>query len=227
MFGKAPITALTGALLFGLVGGAPGTAEAVTVTGSYTYIGDICDDFDADGGASGTDFNDCDEIVQSNGSPVGTFGMNISGLNPRISSDATFSLSVRVADLFGVGGGNNPRESFGFRLEDYRLGNLFDETTADEAAINAGLAASVQSSIDASTASSGAVNLIWTMAAADLYPIVQDGTIGGYFDFTGDVNSMRDIDFSVTYAAVPVPASGALIVAGLGLLGFMRRKTDA
>jgi len=54
--------------------GAFSAAHAVTVSASYSYSGDICDDFDADGGVSGTDFNDCDEIVQDGGE-VGLFGL--------------------------------------------------------------------------------------------------------------------------------------------------------
>lgn len=198
-------------------------ANAVTVTSSYSYTGDICDDFDADGGVTGNDFNDCDEIVQNAG-PIGSFAMELLGLRSHIVSDAVFALSVRVADLFAVGGSNNPRENFGFYLDGLYLGALFDASTDDEAVKSASLAASVQQNINGSTISDSSISLNFSVAASDIAPIVQDGKISAIFDFSGDVNSMRDIEFSVTYEAVPLPASGAVLLLGLAGLGWARRK---
>ncbi len=200
-------------------------AQAVTVTSSASYIGDICDDFDADGGQSGTDFNDCDEIVH-NGGPVGSFTMELLGLRSHIVSDALFTLSVRVADLFGADGQNNPGERFGLWLDGLNLGVLFDGSTDDEAIVSDSLAASVQANIDTAGISDDAVNLSFFVAQADLTPVVRDQRISAVFDFQGDVNSIRDVQMSVTYAAVPLPLSGLLL--GMGLAGFglaRRRKT--
>ena len=198
-------------------------AHATTVTSSYSYVGDICDDFDTDGGVSGTDFNDCDQIVFED-RPVGTFAMELLGLRAHIVSDAIFTFSVRVADVFAVGGGNNAGERFGISLDTLFLGTLFDQTTADEALISPGLAASVQASIDASTSSDGSLDLSFAVSGADIAPSLQDGRLTALLDFQGDVNSMRDIDFSVTYTAVPLPASGLVLAFGLVGLFALRRK---
>jgi len=222
---KALCTGLS-ALILSLTFGAFSAANAVTVTSTYSYVGDICDDFDADGGATGADFNDCNEIVQDGGA-TGLFGMELLGLRAHIVSDALFTLSVQVADLFSVGGGNNPNEAFGFSLDNVFLGNLFDDSTADEAAINGSLAASVQANIDASPKSDSAIDLSFSVAAADIAPIIQDGRMTAWFDFSGDVNSMRNIELTVNYAAIPLPAGGALLLAGLLGLGAVRRRKTA
>lgn len=213
---KAVATGLSVSLIT-LASGAFTAANAVTVSSAYSYVGDICDDFDADGGVSGTDFNDCNQLVHENG-PVGRFSMELLGLRAHIVSDAIFNFSVRVADLFAVGGGNNPKERFGFSLDTLSLGTLFDGSTADEAAQSASLATAVQSSIDASYSSDSSLDLTFSVAGADIAPSLQDGKLTAYLDFKGDVNSFRDIDFSVSYAAIPLPATGLLL--GLGLAGF-------
>ncbi len=212
------------ALTLGIASFAPLTAQAVSVTASSSYIGDICDDFDADGGPSGIDFNDCKDAVQ-NGGPVGLFGLEVLGLRSHIVSDAVFTISASVADLFLVGGGNNPIEHFGFSLDNIFLGTLFDESTVDEAIINAGLAASVEDNIAASTGSDSSIELNFSMSAAEIAPIVQDQRITAWFDFQGaGVNSMRNLTLSVSYEAVPLPASGLFLVFGLAGLGLARRR---
>ena len=192
-------------------------AQATTVTSSYSYLGDICDDFDADGGVSGTDFNDCDQIVFEDRS-MGTFAMELLGLRAHIVSDAIFTFSVRVADVFAFGGGNNSRERFGFSLDNLFLGTLFDQSTDDEALLSPSLAASVQANIERSFSSDSPIDLTFSVGKADIAPNLQDGRLTALLNFQGDVNSIRDIEFSVTYAAVPVPASRLLLA--LGLLGL-------
>lgn len=203
--------------------GAFSAAHAVTVSASYSYSGDICDDFDADGGVSGTDFNDCDEIVQDGGE-VGLFGMELLGLRSHIVSDAIFTLTVRVADLFAVDGSNNAVEAFGLLLDDLFLGTLFDANTYDEAAVSTSLAASVESNIPTSGNSDTSIDLNFTVAEALIAPLVQDQKMTAWFDFQGDVNSFRDVDLTVTYEAVPLPASALFLLLGLAGLGVARRR---
>jgi len=200
-------------------------AQAVTVTQSSTYIGDVCDDFDSDGGTSGTDFNDCNEIIQ-NGAPMGYFTMDLLGLNPLATSSALFTISSTVFDLFNTGGGNNSSENFALSFDGFSLGTLFDASTADENAVSPSLANSVQSNIDASTKSDSAVSLSFSLALADFKPLVNDGKITALFDFSNDsnVNSFRDVVVSVTYAAVPLPLGLGLLLAAFGGLGFVARR---
>jgi len=179
--------------------------------------------FDADGGVSGTDFNDCDEIVQDGGE-VGLFGMELLGLRSHIVSDAIFTLTVRVADLFAVDGSNNAVEAFGLLLDDLFLGTLFDANTYDEAAVSTSLAASVESNIPTSGNSDTSIDLNFTVAEALIAPLVQDQKMTAWFDFQGDVNSFRDVDLTVTYEAVPLPASALFLLLGLAGLGVARRR---
>ena len=200
-------------------------AQAVTVTQTSTYIGDVCDDFDSDGGTSGTDFNDCNQAIQ-NGGPLGYFTMDLLGLNPLPTSSALFTITSSVFDLFNAGGGNNPFESFGFALDSLNFGTLFDGTTSDEAAVNAELPTSVQSNIDASTKSDSPISLSFSLALAEFEPLVNDGKITALFDFGNDsnVNSFRDVSISVTYAAVPLPIGFGLLLVALAGLGFVARR---
>ena len=202
-------------------------ANALTVTSSNSYIGDICDDFDSNGGATGTDFNDCNEIVQ-NGGPLGLFSLGLENLKSFATSAAHFDVSVRISDLFGVGGGNNPIENFALRLDNYALGTLFDASIHDEALINAGLAQSVQANIDASTASHGPINLAFSLTVGEITPLIADGRIDMFFDFSSDggVNSMRDISISVNYSAVPLPAGGIPFVLALAAVGFCANRRN-
>lgn len=200
-------------------------AQAVTVTQSSSYSGDVCDDFDSDGGTSGNDFNDCNEIIQ-NGAPIGYFTMDLLGLNPNPISSALFTVSSTVFDLFDVGGGNNPTENFALSFDGFSLGTLFDASTSDEARVSPSLANSVQSNIDASTKSDSAVLLSFSLAIADFEPLVNDGKITALFDFSNDsnVNSFRDVTISVTYAAVPLPLGLALLLTAIGGLGLAGRR---
>jgi len=75
-FGKSALAALVSLSIGGFATTDNSAANAVTVASNFSYSGDICDDFDADGGVSGTDYNDCDQMVFENG-PVGTFTMEL------------------------------------------------------------------------------------------------------------------------------------------------------
>jgi len=107
------------------------------------------------------------------------------------------------------------------------LGTLFDDTTSDEAALSPSLAASVQANIDNATSSDSSFDLNFSLASDVIAPALQDGKLTAFLDFKGDVNSIRDIDFSVTYAAIPLPAAGLLLAFGLAGAGMVRRKTKA
>ena len=202
--------------------GSLSAAYGATVSASAIHIGDVCDDFDADGGDTNADFNDCDEIIH-NGGPIGQFSLDLLGLKRDPLSDGTFTISARKADLFQVGGGNNPLERFGFGLDYLNFGTLFDGSTADETAINPSLGAAVDQSIADSVGSDTAIDLTFTLAQNILAGIVGDGQISALFNFQGDVNSIRDLSVSVTYAAVPLPLGGALMLGGLAVFGASRR----
>lgn len=192
---------------------------------SVSYFGDICDDFDADGGLSGTDFNDCGEIVQNDG-PVGSFSFTLDDLSKGIVSDAAFSLTAYRADLFRAGGGNSRNEYFGFSLDDFGLGTLFDETVADEAKINPWLASSVEANIEKARRSDDSIELSWNMPKVEIWPLIQDKSISATFAFSDEINSMRDVKLSVSYDATPVPVPfGAMMMAtGIAALGFAGRR---
>jgi len=90
--------------------------------------------------------------------------------------------------------------------------------------VSTSLAASVESNIPTSGNSDTSIDLNFTVAEALIAPLVQDQKMTAWFDFQGDVNSFRDVDLTVTYEAVPLPASALFLLLGLAGLGVARRR---
>jgi hypothetical protein len=210
-------------------------ASAATYSASYT--GDVCSIPPSVPGSE-----DC-AVIQQAGSPTGEFELKLNGLDANISSDAKITVTSTNADLFRTdaqGGSstarNNPDEYFGFSLDTLFLGILFDASTADEAAINAGLAVSVQSNIDATGDQSVApINLEFILPKAQAASLVADGMISATFNFAFpldvnyNVNLFNNPAVTIEYdtkapSVVPLPASSLLLLAGLGGLATLRRK---
>lgn len=214
---------LAGAFALALLPGEQ--AEAVTFSASTSFPGDVCGlDTDGDSG-----FDDCRTIEQpGTNNPVGVFSLTLDGLNPDASSDATVSISVAEADLFTDSGANNRLEFFALSIDSLFLGVLFDRSTSNEALINAGLAASVSANIVAATGTTDAISLMFDIPLAEFAPLISDGSLTFFFDFSDDpgVGAFLDPEVSVSYA-VPLPGGLALLLTGLAGLGCLRRLRAA
>lgn len=201
-------------------------AEAATFGGSTSFSGDVCDlDTDGDSG-----FDDCRTIEQPGaGNPVGVFSLTLDGLDPNATTAALVEITVEEADLFTDSGANNRSEFFALSLDDLFLGVLFDRSTSDEAAINASLGASVEANIAAAAATSDAISLSFRIPLDEFAPLIADGSLTAFFDFSADqgVGTFLNPSLSVSYA-VPLPASMLLLLSGFAGLAFVgRRKTAA
>ena len=198
---------------------AVGAANATTVTGVASFEGDVCA-FDPSGG------NDCLNIEQPDtANDVGVFTLGITGLNSQISGPATISITSTNADLFLTGGGNNIRERFELLIDDVSFGVLFDGSTADEAAINPGLALSVQQAIDNSSTSADSLFLSLQLSNAEIAPLLDDGELEFTFDFRVDVDvgSFTNIGITAVYA-VPLPSSMVLMFSGFAGFIYLGRR---
>ncbi|MEM7523443.1 MAG: VPLPA-CTERM sorting domain-containing protein, partial [Pseudomonadota bacterium] len=197
-------------------------AHAATAGGTAAFAGDICTlDIDAESG-----FDDCRTLLQPGAdNPVGVFSLTIDELDTKAFSDATITITSSLADLFKPLGDNDAAEHFGLSIDGVSFGVLFDETKADERAINPGLADSVGANISAATASRDAISLVFTIAQADFAGLVADGSLTALFDFRTDesVGNFVDPTFSVSYA-VPLPASMMLMLSGLAGLFYLGRR---
>ena len=212
---------------------APGALSAATFITDFG--GDVCSIPPADQSPDG---GDC-RLIEWQSNPVGVFTMSLTGMDPNVVGDATVGISSTRADLFRTdgqlepgGSRNNPVEFFELWLDDVYYGRLFDETTADEAAISPELAESVQINIDQATNTVDPFRLSFTVPEAITRDLVADGTLTARFDFrnSGDVNLLLDPTFVVSYdtevpaVPVPLPAGGLLLAAGCLAFGAVGRR---
>lgn len=208
-------------------------AHALTVSYAATGLGNICKIYDTN---PVNGLNDCNEISQGNGNPLGVFSLGLSGLPVAATGGAEFQIWVQDADLFGPTGGNTTAEFFSLFIDNLFLGTLFDDSIMDEDAGPAqGLAASVAANILSAGAAPHLLNLNFFLPAASFAPLIADGSLTAFFDFSSDRNTNRFVNptFSVSYTiedpgsitAVAIPGSlwGMLMVtAAFGL--FVRRR---
>lgn len=205
------------------------SASAATVTFSTSATGNICSIFDAN---SENGLNDCNEINQQNGNPIGLFSLSFYNLPSPSPGPVNFNLTSLDADLFGPAGGNSTGEFFALSLNSLSLGTLFDGSQTDEAnGPGIGLAASVAANIAAATTAPHALNLSFSLAYADFVPLVSQGSLTAFLDFRQDRNVNRFVDptFTVQYqvgeiATVPLPSSVLLLLAALVLLAQMKHN---
>lgn len=177
-------------------------ADAEIFTQSAMFAGDLCaTDVDAAG-----DLDDCATIA-GNGGQRGIQTFVLSGLNPEPQGDVTIHLTSSYADLFADPGTNNPDERFRLLIEGVNFGRLFDGSEADEAQINASLAASVQQNIMQATGSASALDLRFSLPRASIAPFLQDGELLVQLDFREDANINRfdDPAVSVSYEVAATP----------------------
>lgn len=208
-------------------------AHALTVSYAATGLGNICKIYDTN---PLNGLNDCNEILQDNGNPLGVFSLGLTGLPVAATGGAEFQIWVQDADLFGPTGGNTTAEFFSLFLDNLLLGTLFEGNPADEDAGPAkGLAASVAANIASAGAAPHLLNLNFFLPAAAFAPLIADGTLTAIFDFSSDRNTNRFLNptFSVSYTiedpssitAVKTPGSlwGMLLVTAAFAL-FVRRR---
>jgi hypothetical protein len=188
--------------LAGVLAGQPAAADVFTTTASFS--GDLCaTDVDPAG-----DLDDCATIAGNSGQR-GAYDFVLTGLDPNIEGAAVIRLTSSYADLFGDVATNNPEERFRLFVEGADFGLLFDGSEADEARVNAGLAASVQQNILAATGSASALDLSFELPRAVIAPFLQDGELVVRLDFREDANINRfdDPTVQVSYAVPDVPAT--------------------
>lgn len=210
------------------------SAQAATVTSSTAYFGELCS---TDETGAPDDLNDC-ATIPGNVGILGVYDLMIFDLDPNVVSDAHLSLTVKVADLFSTGDtaeavDNNPNERFRLFVDGVDYGLLFDESTADEAAVNQSLADSVQENIDAAAWTADQITLDFVISLADFAPLIKDGALFLRVDFRDDlnINTFRDMVFTVSYetglTAVPAPASLLLLLSGIAGIAAVRKPKAA
>jgi hypothetical protein len=157
-----------------------------------------------------------------------TFSSTTLGVVPGIlfapAGDPVASLSQ--PNLFATGGG--PLTGYSFRFD---LSGLMDSVSFSTPAIGSGStmaiwSASAFSATDVLLASAGNPGISFPGTPSALHTLNGPGI--SYVDFFSNVNSfaghnLKFDDFSMT-AAIPEPQTYALLLAGLGLLGFAARR---
>jgi len=199
-------------------------ADAEIFTDSSMFSGDLCaTDVDASGG-----LDDCATIA-GNGGQRGLYNFVLTGLNPDPQGDVTIRLTSPNADLFADPGTNNPDERFRLLIEGVNFGRLFDGSEADEARVNAALAASVQQNILQSTGSASALDLRFSVPRVTIAPFLQDGELLVQLDFREDANINRFDDpmVSVSYEVQAAPDLASLQAEVFRLSGLVADQTAA
>ncbi len=220
---------LSTALVAGL---AAGGASAATFTTSASFSGDLC----ATDSVGSGGFDDCATIAGNTGT-VGVYELLLTGLNIAPTSDVTLRLTSSFADLFNTNGTDNSGERFRLTVGGQNFGRLFDGSTADEAVINAGLGASVAQNITdniartATNKSAGPMDISFDISAALFANLRSGSNLSVGLDFREDLNINRFSDptvlISYQTAAVPLPASGLMLLAGVGAVAAIKRRRKA
>lgn len=204
----------------------PQAALSETFSQSASFAGDLCAT-DVDGSG---DYDDCATIAGNTGQR-GVYNFVLGGLNPDVQGDVTIRLTSPSADLYADPGANNPDERFRLLIEGVNFGRLFDGSEADEAQVNAGLAASVQQNITRATGSAAALDLSFDLPRAAIAPFLQDGELVVQLDFREDANINRFDDPTVTVSyevpdSLPAPDLAALSAEIARLSAVVDRQTQ-
>ena len=190
-------------------------AQAETLIRSQTFWGDLC----ATDGDETDHLDDC-ATIPGNVGIVGVYELMLYGLDPNPQGDAIVRITAPYADLYGGVGLNNSNERFRLFLDGTDYGLLFDGSEEDEAQSSPTLAASVRRNIVAATGSASTLDLIFTMPAEELAPMVADGVLSVRFDFREDenVNGLDDLTVLLSYVAAPPVQAHPLAGADLARL---------
>ncbi|MGI3185151.1 hypothetical protein [Nioella aestuarii] len=201
-------------------------AQADIFSQTSTFSGDLCAT-DVDGAG---DYDDCATIAGNTG-VRGVYDFVLTGLNPDAQGDVTIRLTSPDADLFADPGANNPNERFRLLIEGANFGLLFDGSEADEARVNASLAASVQQNIIGATGSASALDLSFDLPRTAIAPFLQDGELIVRLDFRedGNINRFADPTVTVSYEvpdAMPAPELAGLAAEVAQLRAVVERQTQ-
>lgn len=132
---------------------------------------------------------------------VGFFGANFAMNNPGSFSDKIFFSTDTLSSLAGLVSSISPTASSGLDITGFKLVN------------SGGL------SMGGTQVHSGMIDL-WTLAASHLVPDTY------YFLVSGNVlgNGAASYSGNLSVAAVPEPETYAMLLAGVGVVGFLARR---